>query len=495
MRETSIEQASLAAGADPSTKVLLRRLNAFGAVSLAAIVTLTLLSPFLAGAIYLRWMSASEMANCDWCGRLASETNPFRAPLWFGIAYAIPLLLCTTAFLALLVQLRARRTALTTHVVARIHGWSCLFAVVSLFAIPIMAPDFWFSIAWGRMVAHQLNPYYSDLTREAVQGLPVLPATGRMTYGPLWALVSGGLAALAQGTIWIEFLLFKLLLGAAWLGSLWQLRAILTDRSLWVQSVGAAILGWLPAGFFQSTAEGHNDVVMIFLLLCAIRAIQRSAVTSIWFLLAAMTVKYVTAPLLLLDFLHAAFRGRLRTYLIRAAIGTAAVAFIFAWFFRSPAFFDPLTTMRGWRFMEPSSVFLGLQPFLGRNLVRVASLTTRVGLVLLGAFYLVRYMRRKEFTSLVEAILAALVVILFTGVGHVWTWYLLWVVGLAAIVPSSALAGWVLGVGLIFPFAQIILRLDQSVYEWVTPAVYGFSLVWLWAGTALMPPPEQEIIQ
>ncbi|MSO21562.1 MAG: hypothetical protein EXQ56_14135 [Acidobacteria bacterium] len=252
---------------------LARQVNALAWVTLAAIGGITAVSPFLAARTFLLRVPDSQK-NCGWCGRL--EVEAF-TPGLMASAYLLSLLLCTGTFLVLLMLLRRNQSVLTPGIVRSIYGWAFAFGLAALLAMPILVNDLWFSIAWGRLGASGVNPYHSDLTAQALRELPFGRSTiSRSPYGPTWTAISSALAWLAHGKVWAEFLLFKLLLGMAWFGSLAQLRALLATEGLWLQAVGAAVLGWLPLSVLQAVSEGHNDIVMVFLMLSALRAVQRN---------------------------------------------------------------------------------------------------------------------------------------------------------------------------------------------------------------------------
>ena len=79
----------------------------------------------------------------------------------------------------------------------------------------MFAQDFWLSVGWGRMTAAGVNPYYFDLSQEYTSGLPLDYTLGRMTYGPLWALISGMVAWISGGNVLAAAGLFKLLLAGS----------------------------------------------------------------------------------------------------------------------------------------------------------------------------------------------------------------------------------------------------------------------------------------
>ncbi len=173
-----------------------------------------------------------------------------------------------------------------------------------MLAAPVLAHDFWLSLAWGRMIAAGYNPYHTDFIVELARDLP-LDAAVRMTYGPLWAIISGAVMVLTGSNFHISALVFKLILAGAWIGSLRLIWLLLRERSLWFQSVGLLIFGWMPVSVMSTSADGHNDAAMIvFVLLWLYWLKEDKRYLGSLSLAASVLVKYVTAPLFLLDFLH-----------------------------------------------------------------------------------------------------------------------------------------------------------------------------------------------
>jgi len=476
-----------------SPREALRRINRLGAASLISTAALTVLSPLLAGFTYFFFFfgaNASHFpdrdATCGWCAVLASDANPFRQTGWYVPGTVLPMLVSTVAFLVLLSFLRRHEGALTEDVARRIRAWAMYFGLAALVAIPIFVEDFWLSVAWGRMAANGINPYYSDIPRQALQGIPIFVADQKMTYGPLWALIAAAVGFLSHGVTWIEFLLSKLVLCGFWFGSLHQLSGLLERETVRTQCIGMAVYGWLPLSFLQATGEGHNDIAMVFFLLCGLRALQAGSKYSTLSFVASAVVKYVTAPLLILDLLDALFHARFRHYLRFAFLAAMTGLCVFAIYYRSPAFFAPLAEMRSWRFMEPSTALDVLTPLAGPQTIRFLSRAVRVGWLILAAFYLFRYLRARTPRALNEAVLALLSAILFTFVGHVWPWFLIWVIAGSALAPGMLLARWVIGVAVLFPFVQVWWKISPSNnevrYSWPATVIYLAALLWLAAG-------------
>jgi alpha-1,6-mannosyltransferase len=410
----------------------------------------------------------------------------------FVLAYSVPFLVSSAAFIALMIVLSRHRRELDAAAPAHLFRWSILFAALAWPAAPAMVQDFWLSPAWGRMLAAGANAYHADLTPEIARGLPLDMFDHRMTYAPLWAVVSAAVMAVAGANVLLAGALFKSLLMAGWIAVLRLVRTLLRERSAWEQCVGLAIWGWLPLGVSQSVAEGHNDVIMVLLLLLWLLGLERrQAIAGRVALAGSMLVKYVTAPAFLLDALHA-FRSRRLTlpeYARQLAPAAAVVLAGLALFYRSPDFFGETAGMAKWHFYTTADAVAGLAHLLGvepepgslaGGLFLGLAAAARAVFVIAAVTLSVSYARRPGRRAFRRAVLACMAGVLFGIMSHIWPWFLLWVLGPASLVPGSALGRWSIGVALAAPFPILSWVVFPHGDPFLLPALalYGFALLW-----------------
>ena len=401
----------------------------------------------------------------------------------FLLLYSLPLLISTGVFLALLILLARYHRDLESSTPKSLFRWAVIFAAISVLASPTLVQDFWLSLAWGRMVAVGLNPYYTDLKPEFAQGFPLdYWFDQRMTYGPLWAVVAGIVMWLAGQHVLLATGLFKLLLAGAWVASLRVIWLLLQGRSLWHQCAGIGIFGWLPLSLNQTVADGHNDVFMgLFLLLWLYGLERKKTVWASLSLAASALIKYVTAPLFLLDLLHLKYsKGRrLLEYFPQIMAASVLMAVTLGLFYRSPDFFTPTVSMGSWHFCSPSDSINALGRLIGVNLKFLGS-GVRAFFFLLPVYFIMRYTKQPSPEEFHEAVLAIISGMLFSVVGHVWPWFLLWVLGLIALIPGTALARWGLGVALVMPFPFLVWTIFPFRDSFIIPSLLLFPLVVLW---------------
>jgi hypothetical protein len=402
----------------------------------------------------------------------------------FLVVYGGPLLGLTATFVSLLVVLARHQHELGPTVPTVLFRWAVLFGILALPASPVLVQDFWLSAGWGRMVAAGQNPYHTDLTPEITDGLPLDYFGQRMTYGPLWAAVAGALMWAVGGSVIAAAAAFKLLLLAAWTAALYLIRLLLRASSIWAECIGLAIFGWLPLSVTQTVSDGHNDVLMVLFLLTWLYCLNRAWLASASVALAAsVCVKYVTAPLFLLHFFYMLLFAKPRqTNCILQAVAVLTVLTVsFGLFFRSPDFFASTTVMADWHFLTPKSAMLELGDLTSLNLGLLATLA-QILFPVLAAWAALRYVAVPTPSRFHIAVLAMMCGILFSVVGHVWPWFVLWPLSLAALVPDCAWARWVLGAALAAPFAVLVLFLSPpgspNRYTVPTLLLYGLTVGW-----------------
>lgn len=406
----------------------------------------------------------------------------FGSPSGVVIAHLVPLAVASivAAALAIMVGRRPRRASeRTARVLLR---WSFVFAAIGFFAYPVFTQDFWLSAVWGKMAASGVNPYYNTFTPETVGALPLDHFPMTMSYGPLWALISGLVMGVAGGSVLAAGLLFKAVLTGAWCGAL-----ILADKILaaWAPSnraLGIVVAGWVPLGVWQTAGEGHNDIAMVLPALLWLFLLARNRLAAPAALAASVLCKYTTLPLFLVDLLHSLRERRLgwRVYAARMVPPALIAVAVTALFYRSFAFFDGARLVSDWRFMQPVDAYAAIDAALGGWLPPLGQAIEMIfPAVALRQCYL--YWREPDGATLLRLTLAIMCVVSFTAVGHLWTWYLVWTLLFASLAPGWWLARFVTGFALMMPFSVIVWWVPEAEGLKGAAAVAMYSGAILWA--------------
>jgi len=200
--------------------------------------------------------------------------------------------------------------------------------------IPLLGPvllsrDVYAYWAYGRIAAvHDANPY-ADVPSQ----FPDDPAVERMgtswletttIYGPVWTLVAGGVANAADSPGTAAFA-FRAIAAGSMLAIIGLATLLARNRPF-----AAAFVGWNPLLALHFAGGGHNDALMMALVLSALVLASRSqgqAAGLAW--VTAIAVKWVAAAFAGLTLLGSHFRDRrLLTGLLAGGTAVAATSFL-----------------------------------------------------------------------------------------------------------------------------------------------------------------------
>lgn len=424
----------------------------------------------------------------DWLGQR-------RFVLW----NALPLALSTLVAVVALLLVGRWRERLDPSLPVRIRRWGYALAIIMGLAVPVLVPDFWLSFAWGRTMWWGLNPYY-EVPPQAVIGLPFDPPMMRMTYGPLWALISWLITKATAGSVFWSAVAFKALLVTAWCAVLRIVGALVEGRSVREQCAALLVVGWLPLGPVQIAGDGHNDVLMLVFIVAWLLLLDRGRPLLATAALAlSVCVKYVSAPLFLVDFLFLAasapapsWRERIRAYVPRGLLAAAICVAVFAPFFESLGFFRETAAVREGYFFLPADAIKAIGTMLGVNAF-LPALAVEAIFPVATLLCLVRFWRAPSRETRLLAVAGIMLSVLFVAAGHVWPWYVLWLAVPAALLPRDhRLARWSAGVAITAPFPLLVWTgyphaSDFLKFQLPSLIAYGFALlwmVWLWRFTS-----------
>ncbi len=332
-------------------------------------------------------------------------------------------------------------------------GGACAFALSLLCLYPFDAADIFDNILHGRILGVYGGNPYVQVGRDYQQD-PFLPymawKKAPSAYGPLWEIIAGGAARLAGDDIPLNILVFKLLPGAFWLGSL-VVAALLSRRTAPDQTLpNVYLLAWNPIVLYSTFGNGHNDTVMIFWVLLAAWALLEKRYTSaILALLAGALVKYI--PLLLLPAALGIALKRISGSRLRFLILTGLAGLLLVLLAYLP-FWEGVETLSIERRSElftsslPAVVYHLMIPRLGQD--RAAHWVSLGATVVTGLFALWRGWiasrgtgrgtgRDPEGRGFLQASFDILVFYLLTTCLWFQQWYTVWIIGVAAALPYS----------------------------------------------------------
>ena len=388
---------------------------------------------------------------------IASIRDFFGGPWGVLITRWVPVTIAASTAVTLLIMLGRNRREADDEVADAILRWSMVFAGICFFAYPVFTQDFWLSAIWGEMVVSGTNPYQHKFTPEMIQALPLDHFPMTMSYGPFWAVISAAVMAIAGNSLIVAALIFKAILLAAWCGTIILVDRLVRQVAPDNRAFALTVVGWLPVGVLETVAEGHNDIALVFPALVWLALLLRGNAKAPIALAASVLCKYTTAPFFLIDFLHClkGQRMSLGAYVSRGVPAAIFGILVMAIFYRGASFFDGARLVDSWHFMQPSDAYLAITDFLGgwgeplENLF----LTIFPGIAL---YQLAVYWKQSDTEQLFRLTLASICAISFAAIGHVWSWYLVWMLPLAALVPGWWLARFIVGMTLAAPFLPLL---------------------------------------
>lgn len=483
-----------------------RVITACGVINLAVFAWVTAISYGIAAHSPLGFAQPKEADLFDRLARAIDGVLPggtawlpsylagdvFSDTTWRILSYIGPMAVSAVCFTVLFRSFRRHADLVDPAVVNRLCRFGVAFAAVNILAYPMLAADLWLYVGWGRMVAGGLNPYYLDPALADLSGLPIAELGSRLTYGPIWALVSGAVASIAGGSALWSFLLMKFLLTGCWFGTLWLLLRVTREDPPLDRAVGVAIFAWIPFSTRTAIGDGHNDIAMLLPLVAWLYLVRYRRYMLTWLALAtSILVKYVTLPLGALELLAAGLcRVRPRRY--AAAMGAVALGgtTIFLLFFRDMGMFRGLLWVRDMtEFWTPAEAVADASLRLGWALPpRILTVLVAVAGLAFGVHYARTYAREREFADFAAATLVVLMTVLFSALGHIWPWFILWLVPVGALAWRSIVARLVIVLALLAPMLDVwwirdgdwFTRQNSGIVFYVLVGAVAATTYWWW---------------
>lgn len=227
-------------------------------------------------------------------------------------------------------------------------------ALPLLFLPRLLSLDVYSYALYGRMaVVYGQNPFITQPDQFPQDPLIryIAWTTTPSVYGPAMVDVSLPLTWLAQalgGSPGIYVLVYKIAAAAAFVGSIVVLKALLDAvypaRSLW----GVIAFAWHPLVLIELVGSGHNDSLMILLILVALLlAVRRRPLLTVLVLTVAGMVKLVALALIPLYAMYLLYTARDRRIWLLArqvAVALGVIVALYAPYWVGPRTLEVLST-------------------------------------------------------------------------------------------------------------------------------------------------------
>ncbi len=364
-------------------------------------------------------------------------------------------------------------------------------AGVLLFMYPFGAADLFDNIMHGRILGLYHGNPFTDVAAQ-FRGDPIYAFTAwkRTTsaYGPAWEMLAGGTAWLVHQIVGVSHpprvsvvanaIAFKLLSGAFLAASVAVVVLILRRKAPERALAGVVLLAWNPVILVETLGNGHNDIAMIFWVLAAAWALVGGRYTlAVLALVLGALVKFVPVLMLPAAVLiavrelgvnggergregeresnghqppaishmryairttHYAIRPILRFLLITSAASIALIVLFYAPFWQGVEILNIKGRQALFTASLPAATWAALLPSLGRELA--GQRVSTVAAALTALFTLWQGMQAWRDRSWLSFTRASFHIIMFyLLITCLWfqSWYAIWPLGLAALLPPG----------------------------------------------------------
>ena len=281
-----------------------------------------------------------------------------------------------------------------------IFSFAVLFNLTLLFIIPNVSTDIYYYIKVARVFAifHQ-NPYifsYNLFTNDMLYGQLHITQAAVTSYGPLFTLITSLLSIFSQSNVLQLLLTFKSAFVAI------NLANILLIHKVFKNNLATFLYSWNPLILFEFCTNGHNDVLMIFFLLCSLLFILKNesakwdCILSALMIVCSILVKYITIiflPIYLIFICKTRKNKKERLFIISMISALAFLILLIAYlpFYTPGNFFQTFlsqTHVSSKIFTSP--VILCLSALLSEfDIASAGHLAKALGFIIFSIFYIV----------------------------------------------------------------------------------------------------------
>jgi hypothetical protein len=372
-------------------------------------------------------------------------------------------------FVFYLLALRESRRLAPRQALPPILGCGALMTVGMSWLYPVNAIDvFLYAVRSRLLTTYGANPN-AALPRDFPADTWANFMTGEWAthvspYGPLWNLIASPFTALSGDNIIVALVGFKILMSACLLAGGWVIaRALLAAGRPQDAAAGALLYTWNPLVLWEGVGNAHNDVLLTLLVLLALwawaardvkpetevslPALERrrsyvsglgSASLVIPLLVVAALLKYITLPLIPLAAIAlwcttAGLRARARLFGWSALLSLAAIVVALFPFYDPKALWASIADQGSIAVTSPAASALAmLDNYYPREQIRPWLLLIGAGGVLIAWAYQAGALSGRP-ERLPCACFEVLFVFLLLAAWNLRPWYVIWLLGLAAL--------------------------------------------------------------
>lgn len=324
-------------------------------------------------------------------------------------------------------------------------GFGGVFAFTMAFVYPGTAIDIFSYIAQSFiLIQHHANPMITPAAafpNDPMMGLAGGLGSRGTPYGPLALLIDAIPTLLVGKNVLANLLLLKFMFSALLLAEAYLAYRALRHYAPNFALVGALFIAWNPFMLFDFSANGHNDIIVMFFVLLAVLAlVKEHPVLAFAFIIASVLTKYTTALLVPLFLLHGIVhqpdhKARLIYVLKILAVSLLLVAVLYGPFWSGTRTLESLLS-------EDQSYISSFSTMLFE--ITSASVQLEqgkmLGRVIFALCYLYAlFLSTRNTPTMLRGCFLALFFFLAFGTPKFQIWYALWPAALAGVIPRRTI--------------------------------------------------------
>lgn len=352
----------------------------------------------------------------------------------------------TIMFGCYLLALHESRRVAPKQAMPAIFGCGAFMAVAMYWMYPVNAIDvFLYAVRSRVFTTYGANPSavpFSQYPGDPWMAYITPEWVGHVShYGPLWKLIAAPITALAGDRIVVALVGFKILMVLGFMAGGWIIARTLAAAGAANSATGALLYLWNPLVVWEGIGNGHNDVLLALALLLTLYAwVVRRDRWVIPLLVMAALIKYVSLPLIPLAAIalwRRAENRSVRAPLLLSSALLSALAIIISLypFYDLQAILSSIREQGTIFYTSPAAAAIALlnDRYPVDTLSRAATWAGRVLLLFALVWQALVLWRRPE--RLPRACFEVLFVLLLVAIASARSWYLIWLVGIAALLP------------------------------------------------------------
>ena len=147
--------------------------------------------------------------------------------------------------------------------------------------------------------------------------------------------------------------------------------------------------------------------------------------------------------------------------------------------------FDGVKLVSTWHFMQPGDAFDAINDAADGWLSPLAYLVAAI-FPAIAIRQAISYWRQPDNEQMLRTALAVMCAVSFSAISHIWPWYLIWTLALAALAPNWWLSRFILGLAILAPFTVVVWWIPEAEGAKNLVALTMYSIAIL--GTAFTAP-------